>query len=52
MPRKKKQSQVEIYRMIRKRWAINPKTRVKKNDKIYNRGKSKRETRKTIEEEI
>jgi len=42
----------EIYKNIRKTWAINPKTRVKKSAKIYNRQKAKQEFRKRLNEEI
>ena len=35
---------------IRKKWAINPKTRVKKSKKIYNRKKLKKELKEVIKE--
>jgi len=43
---------LKIYKSIRKTWAINPKTRVKKSDKIYNRQKAKQEFRKMLKEEL
>ena len=36
---------------IRRRWKINPKTRVKKSKRAYNRKKHKRKLRKESEEE-
>lgn len=47
MKRKKKKP---IYETIRKVWAINPKTRLKGNDKAYNRKKTKQQFRREIEE--
>lgn len=35
---------------IRKRWLINPKTRVEKSNKIYRRTKKKSELRKLLRE--
>jgi len=37
-------TQHEVYKGLRKTWAINPKTKVKPNDKKYNRQKAKRIT--------
>ena len=53
MTRKKKRSKsldlLDIYNSIRKTWRFNPKTRVKKSKKKYNRAKVKRELRKELE---
>ena len=35
---------------IRKKWVINPKTRIKKSKKVYNRKKIKKELKETIKE--
>jgi len=43
---------IEIYKKIRKFWKINPKTRIKKNRKIYNRAKAKQEFRRRLKEEL
>lgn len=56
---KKKKKKIEIgqtenwkiAKKIRKVWLINPKTRVKPNKKVYNRGKAKEEFRKILKEE-
>ena len=42
---------IELYKEIRKTWGFNPKTRVKKSKKGYNRNKSKQEFRKELHEE-
>ena len=36
----------------RKRWVINPKTRIKKSDKIYFRPKEKKRIRKKLTNEV
>jgi len=57
MGKKKKKIKIEqeetwkVAKKIRKVWLINPKTRVKPNKKIYNRGKAKEEVRKMLKEE-
>jgi len=57
MGKKKKKIKIEqeetwkVAKKIRKVWLINPKTRVKPNKKIYNRGKAKEEFRKMLKEE-
>ena len=40
--------QLEIYKRLRKTWAINPKTRVKPNKKKYNRQQEKQKIKKEI----
>jgi len=49
---KKVFSFLDIYKKIRRSTLINTQTRVKKNDKLYDRKKAKRSTRKRISEEI
>jgi hypothetical protein len=39
---KKTRKNKPVYKRIRKRWAINPKTRIKKSKKKYNRRKGKK----------
>jgi len=48
--KKLKKENWQIYKSIRKTWIINPKTRIKKSGKIYNRQKSKQELKKRLEE--
>lgn len=48
MARVKKLSKIKI----RKRWRINPGTRVKKSTKRYSRTKSKEQLKKVLEEEV
>lgn len=43
---------VDIYRWIRKMWMINPRTRIKKSKKKYNRKRDKRQFRKRLKEEL
>jgi len=50
--RKKKIDNYSIIKSIRKTWGFNPKTRVKGNDKVYNRNRAKREFRKMINEDV
>ena len=38
-----------IYKRIRKRWAINPRTRVKRSKKLYKRSKNKRKLQNEID---
>ena len=40
------------YKKTRKVWIINPRTRVKGNDKAYDRNKAKKDFRKILKEEI
>lgn len=47
MPTKRKAA----YKSIRKGWEINPKTRVKPSDKVYNRQLSKKEVKRILEQE-
>ena len=35
---------------VRKKWTINPKTKIKQSDKIYNRKKAKQQFRKDLKE--
>jgi len=37
---------------IRRRWKINPKIRIKKSKRIYNRKKAKRELKKELEKTV
>jgi len=46
---KKKITQYEIYKAIRREWEIDPVTKVRKSAKKYNRNKAKREFRKEID---
>jgi hypothetical protein len=41
---------LEAYKKIRQVFTINPKTRIKKSKKLYNRNKVKTEIRKEIKE--
>jgi len=50
--KKRKKEFWEICKSIRKVWLINPKTRIKKSGKIYNRQKAKQEFRKMLKEEV
>ena len=43
---------VKSFPKTRRVWRINPKTRIKKSDKIYNRKKTKRKLRKRLKEEV
>ena len=40
-----------VYKSIRKVWGFNPKTRVKSNDKGYDRNLTKKQLRDVIEKE-
>ena len=42
---------MDIYNSIRQTWTINPKTRIKKSNKKYNRAKAKRNFRKELKDE-
>ena len=42
----------ELLGKIRKLWQINPKSRIKKNKKKYNRKRAKQNLRKRIKEEV
>ena len=37
----RKTQQYDTYKKLRKEWNINPKTKIKPNDKSYNRKKEK-----------
>ena len=39
-----------LYKRIRKVWLINPKTRIKKSDKIYKRAREKQKFKKILSE--
>lgn len=41
---------LKAYKKIRQVWEINPKTRIKKSKKKYNRKKEKQNFRKEIED--
>lgn len=43
---------LEAYKKVRKTTLIDSRTRVKQNDKLYNRKKAKKTTRKRIAEEL
>jgi hypothetical protein len=47
MPRKKEKNTLKI----RRAWRINPKTRVKKSDKIYKRSREERREIREIKQE-
>jgi hypothetical protein len=47
----KKIKQLDILKKLRKLWKINPRTRIKKSAKIYNRSKAKNNLRKRLKEE-
>uniref|UniRef100_A0A6M3JU41 Uncharacterized protein n=1 Tax=viral metagenome TaxID=1070528 RepID=A0A6M3JU41_9ZZZZ len=42
----------KLHSSIRKVWIINPKTRCKGNDKVYNRKKDNQKIKKQIREEL
>ena len=44
----KKKQKKSIYTRIRKTWKMNPKTRVRDSNKIYNRNKKKTELKNII----
>ena len=41
---------LDIYKSIRKEWAIKPTTQVKRSDKVYKRNKYKQDLRKTLKD--
>ena len=47
--KKSKLSFLEIYKGIRQIWEINPKTRIKKSKKLYNRKREKRQLKKEVD---
>ena len=42
---------IDIYKKIRKTWTINPRTRLKGNDKVYNRDKIKQKFRRELQDD-
>lgn len=42
----------KAYKKIRKTWDINPKTRIVKSNKVYNRNKAKKDLKNFIREEL
>lgn len=46
-PRRVRKKRVKI----RKKWVINPRTRIKESKKIYSRGKNKRQFKKRLTNE-
>ena len=48
----KKINLLDCYKKIRKFWKRNPKTKIKKSNKIYNRNKAKQQLRKRLKNEL
>lgn len=49
---KKVYSSLDAYKKVRRSTLIDTRTKVKKNDKLYDRKKAKRSTRKRISEDL